>query len=259
MPLYLAYNADGNGSYNLGAGSLFAASEYVGYSGSATFTQTGGTHTVGTASPNFSFLFVGYNAGSNGTYNLGGGSLWCGGQEYIGFQGNGTFSQSGGYSTAAQIVLGSGVGSSGSYSLTNGNLSCQTAEIIGVDGNGSFTQGGGNNAPGWVLIGAGAGSGAYQLNDGQLGALYETVGDFGNGAFQQAGGSNVITTYALYMADPGVSGSYALSGGNLSRRPNTSAMAATPRSRRRAEPTAPAPWSLPKTAARGPTIWAAAC
>ncbi len=46
--------------------------------------------------------------------------------------------------------------------------------------------------------------------------MYETVGDFGNGEFQQAGGSNVITTYALYMADPGVSGSYALSGGNLS-------------------------------------------
>ncbi len=153
VPLYLGYNADGSGTYNLGSGSLYAASEYVGYSGSGTFTQTGGTHTVGTASPNFSFMFVGYNSGSNGAYNLGGGSLWCGGQEYIGLQGNGTFSQSGGYSTAAQIVLGSGVGSSGSYSLTNGNLSCQTAEIIGVDGTGCFTQGGGNNAPGWVLIG----------------------------------------------------------------------------------------------------------
>jgi fibronectin-binding autotransporter adhesin len=214
VPRYFGYNADGSGTYNQGAGSLFAASEYVGYSGSGTFTQTGGTHTVGTASPNFSFLFVGYNAGSNGTYNLGGGSLWCGGQEYIGSQGNGTFSQSGGYSTAAQIVLGSGVGSSGSYSLTFGNLSCQTAEIIGIDGIGSFTQGGGNNAPGWVLIGAGAGSGAYQLNDGQLSALYETVGYSGSGAFQQAGGSNVISTYALYMAAaPGSSGSYALSGG----------------------------------------------
>ncbi len=217
VPLYIGYNADGSGTYNLSAGSLFAASEYVGYSGSGAFTQTGGTHTVGTASPNFSFMFVGENSGSSGTYNLGGGSLWCGGQEYIGDNGNGTFSQSGGYSTAAQIVLGSGVGSSGSYSLTNGNLSCQTVEIIGVDGTGSFTQGGGNNAPGWVLIGAGAGSGTYQLNNGQLTALYETVGYSGTGAFQQGGGSNVITTYALYMAAAsGVSGSYTLTGGNLS-------------------------------------------
>ena len=106
VPLYLGYNADGNGTYNLNSGSLSAASEYVGYSGSGTFTQTGGTHTVGTASPNFSFLFVGENNGSSGTYNLGGGSLWCGGQELVGDYGNGTFSQSGGYNTAAQIVLG---------------------------------------------------------------------------------------------------------------------------------------------------------
>ena len=49
--------------------SSAAGYEYVGYSGTGTVTQTGGTNTVGTA------LVLGQNPGSVGTYNLLGGLL----------------------------------------------------------------------------------------------------------------------------------------------------------------------------------------
>ncbi len=58
------------GVYNLsGTGQIAATNEYVGCSGSGTFTQTGGTNTIASA------LYLGTNPGSSGTYNLFGGLL----------------------------------------------------------------------------------------------------------------------------------------------------------------------------------------
>ena len=56
-----------------GSGQLSAFAEYVGYSANgSSFTQSGGTNTVTNA------LFLGYNAGSNGSYGLSNGlcSTW---------------------------------------------------------------------------------------------------------------------------------------------------------------------------------------
>ena len=87
-------DAAGSGTYNLGGtGSLTASSEYIGYSGTGTFNQTGGTNTVSYQ------LIVGQNPGSSGTYNLNDGTL--SGAQYIGRFGIGTFTQNGGTNTAA--------------------------------------------------------------------------------------------------------------------------------------------------------------
>ena len=50
-------------------GALLAASHYVGYSGTGTFTQSGGINSLSSG------LYVGYNAADIGTYKLGGGLL----------------------------------------------------------------------------------------------------------------------------------------------------------------------------------------
>jgi autotransporter-associated beta strand protein len=66
----LRIGQSGTGTYNLsGTGKLSTGYEYIGYSGTGTFTQTGGTNTISSS------LLLGYNSGSNGTYNLNGGTL----------------------------------------------------------------------------------------------------------------------------------------------------------------------------------------
>jgi hypothetical protein len=69
--LFLAQNPASTGTATLSGGLLsVASSEYVGYRGNATFTQTGGTHTIGSA------LIISANPGtSTGSFNLQGGSL----------------------------------------------------------------------------------------------------------------------------------------------------------------------------------------
>src|SRR5208337_927601 len=85
----------GTGSYTLsdsGSGSLLsvAGNEYIGYSGTGTFTQTGGSNTVG------SNLFVGTQGGT-GSYSLSGGT----------------------HTVSGDLYLGNNAGASGSYNLSD--------------------------------------------------------------------------------------------------------------------------------------------
>ena len=49
------------------SGSLsVSGSAFVGYSGTGSFTQSGGTNTIS------DYLYLGYNSGSSGTYSLSG-------------------------------------------------------------------------------------------------------------------------------------------------------------------------------------------
>ena len=83
--LYLGNSSSGSGTYNLGgSGNLSAKTEYVGYSGSGAFTQTGGTNTV----------------------------------SLLSISGTGSFTQSGGTNAVSQLSIGS----SGSYQLAGGTL-----------------------------------------------------------------------------------------------------------------------------------------
>ena len=67
-------------------------------------------------------LTLGYRSGSSGTYNLSGGSLLSD-FESIGFQGLGTFTQSGGSNTlTGDLSLGDWPSGSGTYNLSGGGL-----------------------------------------------------------------------------------------------------------------------------------------
>ncbi len=115
--LYLGRNAGNSSTYNLSAGSVTAANEYVGNSGTGTLNQTGGSNTLTGA------LTLAANAGSSGTYNLQGGSLTAG---TINVNTGGLFNQTGGTLNAA-IILSGGTLVAG----TNNGLGNKTLTING--------------------------------------------------------------------------------------------------------------------------------
>ncbi len=197
-----------------GSGQLSAAYEYVGYNGTGTFTQSGGTNSVSNVLCPWEIeLDLGFNSGSSGTYNLSGGSLYCGGyngfmyvgNEYIGRSGSGSFTQSGGTnSVAGSLYLGLNTGSSGTYYLSGGLLAINQA-VIGEGG--SFTQPGGIHSVNSLNVVGGT----YRLSGGSLfGGDEEVYGT--TGSFTQSGGINAIQLLRLGAYG---SGTYNLSGGGL--------------------------------------------
>ena len=119
--------------------------------------QSGGTNSV-SSGQSASALYLGFNAGDNGTYNLSGsGLLSVGFEEYIGDNGTGSFTQSGGTHTVSSfMILGNNAGGSGSYLLNSGLLYVGVGgnanEDIGNSGSGSFTQMDGNHMVSGVLL-----------------------------------------------------------------------------------------------------------
>ncbi len=220
--LELGQNAGASGSYTLsdsGSGSLLsvAGNEYIGYSGTGTFIQSGGTNTV------TGILILAANAGSSGTYSLSGGSLTVGDYEAVGYFGTGSFTQSGGTHTVTALYLGTAAGASGSYTLSDSGsgslLSVVGNEFIGEGGSGIFTQSGGTNTVGNNLVvgdlatgvgfyvnsggtdtvggnlyvGNAAGAhGAYILSGGSLSATNEFIGEGGSGFFSNTSSTNTV-------------------------------------------------------------------
>jgi hypothetical protein len=117
------------------------AAEYVGYFGGATFTQTGGTHTVTGA------LYVGYNVSTaSATYGLSAGDLVAKSTEYVGSAGAGAFTQTGGTNTiTSHMELGSTSSGIGTYELDAGSLTAPLINV-GVAGQGTFRWTGGTLA-----------------------------------------------------------------------------------------------------------------
>jgi len=150
--LYVGY-LGGTGIYSLSGTGLLSVSsnvgnEYVGNIGTGTFNQTGGTNTAVGA------LNLGNNAGSAGTYNLGGtGSLSIGDEE-VGGSGTGTFNQTGGTNAVTgTLYVAANAGSTGAYNLQGGTL---TAGAIIVNSGGTLNIAGGNlNATGGMTIAGG--------------------------------------------------------------------------------------------------------
>jgi len=111
------------GVYNLsGTGQIAATNEYVGCSGSGTFTQTGGTNTIASA------LYLGTNPGSSGTYNLFGGllvvpSILQGfGSSSLNITGGSLTGLAGGVTFSLPIVMGSS-GSGAIFDTSGSSLS----------------------------------------------------------------------------------------------------------------------------------------
>ena len=112
----------------MSAGSLSTDYAFVCISGTGSVTQSGGTFT--TLGGVFS-LILGYNAGSSGSYTLGGTGSLSVEHAYIGNTGTGSFTQNGGTITDDKSVissddglyLGVGSGGNGTYNLNAGSLS----------------------------------------------------------------------------------------------------------------------------------------
>jgi autotransporter-associated beta strand protein len=246
--LYLGNNLGDNGTYslggsaqlNIGTGAQVNGVVYIGYSGSGSFLQTGGTSTVYPYTNFPGGVYLGYNAGSSGNYSLSGsGQLVCwgsnyGAYEYVGFYGTGSFSQSGGLNTIGHdndsegLYLGYQASSSGTYNLSNGQLSvtsngADASEVIGQLGTGSFTQSGGTNSISGSFAGstlnlgfAASSSGSYTLSSSGLLTLAgtERIGLNGTGTFVQSGGQNLPGTLILGFAASS-HGNYSLGAGGL--------------------------------------------
>ncbi len=208
--LYLGYGTADSGSYGLGGGATLStgASQYVGYSGTGNFTQTGGSNTVISGGA----LYLGYNTGSSGTYNLSGkaqliGASYFGEPEYVGYSGSGSFIQSGGTNIASYgLDLGYNSGASGTYNLAGGSLSATENEDVGVSGTGTFTQSGGTNSiSNSSELGIGS-KGTYNLNGGVL--IPQLLGGAGSAAFNFNGGmlqasSGFTTTLPMNLGTSG--------------------------------------------------------
>ncbi|MEJ2069051.1 MAG: hypothetical protein P8X58_01370 [Syntrophobacterales bacterium] len=110
--LFMGENGGSRGIYNLSSGSFSAQNEFIGLFGSATFTQTGGTHSV------TSNLLLGTGITSSGTYNLEGGSLSAG---TIQINSTGTFNVTGTDTTLTTTVTGNVV-NAGTIKTTNADV-----------------------------------------------------------------------------------------------------------------------------------------
>ena len=223
-------NLSGTGAVNLRTGNLYvndaisgmdggtlnANNQYIGSTGSGTFTHTDGTSSIANS------LYLGNSSTASGNYYLSGsGQLFATG-EYIGDSGTGTFTHTGGTnSVSGYMYLGHDAGINGTYNLSDaGQLSAST-EVIGNSGTGTFNHTGGTNSvTNNLYLGFSSNSnGTYNLSDaGQLIAPSEWIGYYSNatGTFKQTGGTNTVTTN-LSIGRNGGSGKYTLSGdGHLS-------------------------------------------
>jgi autotransporter-associated beta strand protein len=192
--------------------------EYIAYSGTGNFQQSGGTNQITSTS---GALYLGYNSASSGAYGLSGSGQLSAPAEVVGYSGTGNFTQSGGTNVFTSLYLGDGSGGSGTYSLGgSGFLSASSDEQVGYSGTGTFTQSGGTNALTYQLfLGSGSGgSGTYNLSgSGQLSAMEEDVGLLGAGNFTQTGGTNTASNDFSLGVNSGGSGTYSLAGtGQLS-------------------------------------------
>ena len=204
--LYLGYTAGTSGTYQMTAGTLAVAggnwspagNEYVGYSGTGTFTQSGGTHTFsGTYSGN---LYIGYNAGSLGTYEMSGTGLLTAGYwedsstVWVGYSGTGYFTQTGRtVDLTTSLNIGYNAGGNGTYTLTSGTV-IAPSQYVGYGGTGILTQSGGTNTATSVYLGGNAGSsGTYNLYGGTL-TLSTLNKGTGAAAFNFGGGTLQISS-----------------------------------------------------------------
>jgi uncharacterized repeat protein (TIGR03803 family) len=157
------------------------------------------------------------------------------GQEFIGYNGSGTFNQSGGLNFAQfyrPMILGQNPGSHGTYNLSGGVLTTMSSmygsqnytEIIGYGGIGTFNQTGGtHNVERLIMVNTGS---YYNLSSGTLNVVNtngtytsEEIND--NSTFTQMGGVHSIlpSVWGLFIGNgspPSTYGTYNLQNGYLS-------------------------------------------
>lgn len=228
---------------HLGDYTLTVYNTVVGVNGLGFYSQSAGTHHIdnnGEYNPGDPYgvgnLTLGLEIGATGTYELSGsGTLNVGVWTFVGFQGSGYFTQSGGTHTVRDdLNLGYSTGSYGEYNLSDGTLDARF-QYIGGDGGGTglFNQTGGTNkANNQLVIGVRAydpsANATYNLQNGDLITGEVFVGYEGTGTFNHSGGTNTvggdlilghetgsIGTYILSQADPNVTSVLTVGGSRI--------------------------------------------
>jgi len=227
----LGTDGTGIGVYTLNGGTLaVGAAERIGVSGQGVFAQHGGGHRVS------GDLVLANDPGSRGSYDLQGGELRVGfdadgnpsgAYTFVGMNGIGTFSQTGGTHTiSGGLNMGQESGSNGTYNFNTGTsgepidgvLMVGGHEHIGLDGSGTFTQAAGTHAVGGDLVLANgvSGYGEFNLNGGDLSVAGNAyIGMSGEGLFAQTGGTHTVSNSIVIGQEATASGTYDLSGGTL--------------------------------------------
>jgi len=228
--LYVGYAAGSSGTYTLDNGNLYTDEVIVAEEGSGTFIQNGGLHEVdGT-------MYIGHvnDAPEIGRYELHGGTLEVGSNEYVGDYGAGEFLQTdGAHLIQGNLYVGAYDPATGSYEMTGGTLGVISSETVGAGTVGVFTHSGGTHTiqdsltvgDGSIFMGIGAGtynlSGTGALNNHTnvfLGTGDSEMAVVGTGLFDQSGGAHTVNEN-LYVGhrynDTGVNGTYNLSDGTL--------------------------------------------
>jgi len=163
--------------------------EAVGFEGKGVFSQLGGKHTIGT------HLLVGAFPGSDGRYELGGGSLTTN-DAAVGDGGTGVFSHvAGAHVVENSLLVGNLANSNGEYEMT------RAGAVLTVRG---------NLALGWQ-----SGSlGTFNLRKGEVRAQeHEIIGFDGTGRFDQTGGTNSVGKNLYIRPNITGTGTYLLRGG----------------------------------------------
>jgi len=203
-----------SGTIQMTDGGLSSDNDYVGYNGTGSFSQSGGTNSI-------TSFYLGYNAGCTGTYVLNGtGQLSAyhdyGNWEYVGYSGTGRFTQASGSNTTAYLYLGYNAGGSGTYDFQAGYLYASYDLRVGYSGRGDFTQSGGTNSSRLTLGHEAGGTGTYTLTGtGYLSDDSESIGLYGKGDFTQSGGTNITGNLTLGNGNTG-RGTFTLLTGSLS-------------------------------------------
>ena len=188
----LNVGALGIGNFNQSAGTtLTLASMFVNSrAGTSVFTQAGGTTTTVTG-----HLGVGRDldpqSQGKAQYNLQGGTLNTG-DLFVGYEGTGTFNQTGGdHAVNGDIWIGGEPTGIGTYILQNNTLTSNRT-FVGFLGTGTFKQSGGTHTI---------------ANDLVVGSATGRVG-----TYTQTGGTNTVTGSLFLGNSPGSTGIYTLSG-----------------------------------------------
>ncbi|MDY7109092.1 MAG: hypothetical protein SYC29_10705 [Planctomycetota bacterium] len=170
---------------------LHADDEFVGYYGTGTHYQSGGTVTLD------SNLVLGCKADSTGYYELHGGSLTCA-YPFIGFHGDGDFLQTLGTHTCNTLRIANcnegGSYGYGTYVIEGGTLDAQDI-YLGGKNDGDFIQLGGtvNATDAGLTLGLDQyGAGYYYLANGTLDS-YRTRLSWAGSEFTHVGGAHEIT------------------------------------------------------------------
>jgi hypothetical protein len=187
----------------------------VGVHGQGTFIQGGGT--LGAK------VVVGGQVGSNGMFELDGGTVSAKGQ-VVGNDGAGTFTINGAKSKDSitgngDLIMGAFAAGGGKFNLNNGTVT-GGSELIGYAGAGTFIQKAGTNKLSGVAaildLGVQVGSvGTYTLSGGTFSTTLETVGDAGTGTFTESGKTTDTVNGQLIIGNNGGTGTFTLSGGSV--------------------------------------------